>query len=168
MDTIGMGGRLNDGKARSVEWYTPPHIFDRLGLKFDLDPCTPTGGIPWIPAKRHFSCEDDGLHQEWSGRVWLNPPYGREASRWVDKLVRHKNGVALVFARVDAKWSQRAMRAASAVCLIEGRLSFIDGRGGERHGHNAACGSMLLAFGEDCATALHSSNLGLTFRPVKR
>jgi hypothetical protein len=27
----------------SVDWYTPPHIFDGLGV-FDLDPCQPVGG----------------------------------------------------------------------------------------------------------------------------
>jgi hypothetical protein len=30
----------------SVEWYTPPEIFEALGLTFDLDPCAPPGGLP--------------------------------------------------------------------------------------------------------------------------
>lgn len=34
--------------GETVEWYTPPAIFDRLGLRFDLDPCSPPGGLPWV------------------------------------------------------------------------------------------------------------------------
>jgi hypothetical protein len=29
--------------GESDEWYTPPEIFDALGLTFDLDPCSPGG-----------------------------------------------------------------------------------------------------------------------------
>ena len=60
----------------SVDWYTPPHIFDGLGV-FDLDPCQPIGGVKWIPALQYYTLEDDGLTSDWYGRVWLNPPYGK-------------------------------------------------------------------------------------------
>jgi hypothetical protein len=164
MATIGMGGALHDGGLRSVEWYTPPHIFAALGLAFDLDPCAPSGGVPWIPAEHHYS--ERGLARQWEGRVWLNPPYGREAAAWVDRLVAHGDGVALVFARVDAAWAQRAIKAATTVCLIAGRLSFIDGAlGGDRKGHNAANGSMLLAYGDENAVAVEQAGLGVSFRP---
>lgn len=46
-------------QGNSVEWYTPPEIFDALGLRFDLDPAAPPGGVPWVPATRHLS--KDGL-----------------------------------------------------------------------------------------------------------
>lgn len=54
------GGR-NGAEHTTVEWYTPRYIFDALGLYFDLDPCAPKGGVPWIPAFRSYSIEDDGL-----------------------------------------------------------------------------------------------------------
>jgi len=162
--TIGMGGALNSGT--SVEWWTPPHIFDALGLDFDLDPAAPIGGAPHVPAERHFSIHNNGLAQPWEGRIWLNPPYGREAARWVGRLAEHGNGVALVFNRADAAWCQSALRAASAACLIAGRLSFIDGTGRTRKGHNAANGSMLLAFGEECARAVLDCGLGVCFVPA--
>ena len=61
----------------SVDWYTPPHIFDGLGI-FDLDPASPVGGVAWIPALQYYTLEDDGLTSDWFGRVWLNPPYGKQ------------------------------------------------------------------------------------------
>ena len=67
-------GFTHDSVAnKTVEWYTPKWIFNALNLKFDLDPCQPVGGIDWIPANKYYTIEDDGLKQDWSGNVWLNP-----------------------------------------------------------------------------------------------
>jgi DNA N-6-adenine-methyltransferase (Dam) len=162
MSALGMGGALHSGT--SAEWWTPPHIFDALGLDFSLDPCAPAGGVPWVPAREVLSIDQDGLSCPWLGRVWLNPPYGRETPRWVDRLIAHGDGVALVFARVDAAWAQRALTAAGAVCFIAGRLSFLDGRLQDRVGHNAAASSMLLGFGEECSRAVATCGLGVVAR----
>lgn len=51
---LGMGGSLRDSDTRSVEWFTPPHVFEALDLTFDLDPAAPEGGVPWIPARDHY------------------------------------------------------------------------------------------------------------------
>lgn len=158
---MSMGGRLHEGG--SDEWYTPPGIFDALGLRFDLDPCAPKGGVAWIPADGHYSIEHDGLSQPWHGRVWLNPPYGAATAAWVQRLARHGDGIALVFARTDTAWAQAAIADAAAVCFVTGRLSFIAGAKGDQRGHNAAAASMLLAYGETCAEALRHAGLGLTF-----
>lgn len=164
--TIGMGGALHNGA--SAEWWTPPHIFEALGVAFDLDPCAPPGGVPWVPAAAHYSVHDDGLAQSWHGRVFLNPPYGRETAKWVARLVEHGNGIALVFTRTDAKWAQEAMKLADAVCFIAGRLSFHDGTGKARKGHSAANGSMLLAYGQECAKAVLDRDLGVSFAPTPK
>lgn len=57
------------------EWYTPKEIIDALG-KFDLDPCAPVNPL-WQTATQMYNKNDNGLLQEWVGRVWLNPPYSR-------------------------------------------------------------------------------------------
>lgn len=31
-------------KNITQEWYTPPFVFEKLGLEFDLDPCSPMNG----------------------------------------------------------------------------------------------------------------------------
>lgn len=146
-------------RGPSVEWYTPPEVFAGLGIRFDLDPAAPPGGVPWVPAKRSFSRADDGLRQPWHGRVWLNPPYGRSIGPWLDRLIAHGNGLALVFARTDARWFQKAARQATAICFISGRLRFVspDGPSG-----TAQVPSVLLAYGLACAMALAHTNLGHT------
>ena len=150
----------NEGKTS--EWYTPHHVFDAIGLTFDLDPCAPPGGVPWVPATRHFSEADDGLTQPWSGRVWLNPPYGKMAGVWVNKLAEHGWGIALVFSRTDVRWWHEATPRATAVCFIEGRLTFVAGAGQSAPG-NSGGPSALIAYGEDCARALDRSGLGITY-----
>jgi hypothetical protein len=155
----------NEGKTS--EWYTPRHVFDALGLEFDLDPCAPEGGVPWIPAASYYSAADDGLVQPWEGRVWLNPPYGKQTAAWVRKLAAHGNGIALVFSRTDVRWWHDAVPIASAVCFIEGRLTFVAGAGQSAPG-NSGGPSALIAFGDDCADALERSRLGIVYRSDRR
>jgi hypothetical protein len=81
--------------ATSDDWYTPPEIFETLGLHFDLDVCAPKGGLDWIPATKHYSIEDDALTQKWEGRVWMNPPFSGPA-KFVGKWLEHGNGCALI------------------------------------------------------------------------
>jgi hypothetical protein len=39
-----------------VEWYTPPEIFDALGIHFDIDAASPQSGpVPWVPADRFIT-----------------------------------------------------------------------------------------------------------------
>ena len=154
-------GFTHDKKENlSVDWYTPPSIFNALGLQFDLDPCAPVGGVPWIPAKKHYSIQDDGLVRGWEGRVWLNPPYGKHTPAWLDKMHRHRNGVALVFARTDCGWFHDSITCADAILFLRGRIKFVDGLG-VSGGGGAGSGSMLVAWGAENVRALdRMSDLG--------
>ena len=134
-------------------WLTPKEIFEMLKTKFDLDPCTQSSR-PFDTAKKNL-CEDmgqDGLTAPWHGRVWLNPPYGREIKPWLKKLQTHGNGIALVLSRTETLWAQDCLRVVDAVNFIKGRLSFIRQDGSAST--NAANGSMLLAFGQDNAEVI--------------
>lgn len=143
-------------RGKSDEWYTPPEVFEALGLRFDLDVCGPPGGVPWVPADETFS--EDGLEREWAGRVWMNPPYSQVAP-WTKRFTDHGHGVALVFARTETRWWHYLVPGATAVCFLERRLTFIppDGR---RPPANAPAGSALVAYGHDCARAVRGSGLG--------
>lgn len=158
-----------------VDWYTPPSIFAALGLQFDLDPCAPPApAMEWLPARERISLPADGLAVNWgsrvgyhgghTARVWLNPPYGDQAGKWVGKLAAHGCGIALVFARTDADWWQACAAKATAVCFLAQRVSFVPGHRSDRSckSPNAAAPSCLLAYGGTEAQACADSGLGLT------
>lgn len=145
----------DDANNKSVDWYTPAWVFERLGLHFDLDPCQPLQGIPWIPTTFRYGEVEDGLKSPWFGRVWLNPPYGTHTHAWLRKMNEHRNGVSLVFARTDTKWYHDYVAKADAILFLRGRIAFVDGLGATG-GSGAGCGSMLIAWGDDCVEALQN------------
>lgn len=134
------------------EWLTPLEVVDSLG-RFDLDPCSPVER-PWNTAAFHYTKLDDGLGRYWSGRVWMNPPYGRETGKWLEKLAGHGDGIALIFARTDTRMFQRwVFGAADSVLFLAGRLTFFDAKGVK--GPSAAgAASCLVAYGVNNTLAL--------------
>lgn len=153
-----MGFTHDDKNNKTVDWYTPPYLFEWMGISFDLDPCQPSVKIPWIPAKKHYHIDDDGLSKDWKGRVWLNPPYGRYTPKWLERMHNHRNGIALVFARTDCLWYHSYVAKADAILFLKGRIKFVDGLG-VTGGSGAGCGSMLIAWGEDSVMALKCMQL---------
>jgi hypothetical protein len=154
---MSIGGHQSAAMLKD-EWLTPPHILKALG-GFDLDPCAPIVR-PWDTANCHYTVLDNGLMQEWFGRVWCNPPYGLEAAQWIDRLAQHGNGIALIFARTETRmFFEHVWRRADAVLFIEGRLHFhhVDGRPAAA---NAGAPSCLVAYGALNATALKRCQLG--------
>lgn len=142
-------GFTHDNKNNvSVEWYTPPYIFEWMNTEFDLDPCHPKDKISWVPVKKHYWEEIDGLNQKWEGKVWLNPPYGKYTSAWLEKMHQHRNGISLVFARTDCKWYHEYVAKADAILFLKGRVKFVDGFN-KTGGSGAGSGSMLVAWGKD-------------------
>jgi len=154
----------------SKEWYTPRYIFQKLGVDFDLDPCSPGQElVPWIPASIHYTIEDDGLTADWFGTVWVNPPYGSDTPKWMSRLRHHGNGIALVFARCDTQWFHEYAPYAHAICFIKGRVQFVPSKetlfyadGMYKPKGGCGAGSMLIAYGAANAKALYESGLGLT------
>lgn len=123
--------------SETPEHYTPREVIDAViacmgGI--DLDPCSNSRESPNVPATTHYTQADDGLRQEWQGRVYMNPPYGREIVDWVSKLVATYEGgevteaVALVPSRTDTKWW--SILRDYPVCLVSGRLKFGEAENG--------------------------------------
>ncbi|XAO35547.1 DNA methyltransferase [Gordonia phage Morgana] len=130
----------------SDTWLTPPHILAPLGA-FDLDPCAAPEPRPWVTAARHIALPEDGLAADWEGRVWLNPPYSREAVKWLRRLADHGTGTALVFARTETSWFvETVWQRASAVLFLHGRIHF-HRADGTRAAANAGAPSCLVAYG---------------------
>jgi phage N-6-adenine-methyltransferase len=92
-------------------------------FNFDLDVCATADNAK---CTRYFTREDNGLAQPWTGRVWCNPPYGREIGKWVEKAVDSvRRGeaelvVCLVPARTDTQWWHEF--------VTRGKFQFLRGR----------------------------------------
>jgi len=141
------------------EWLTPPDIIAALG-DFDLDPCAPVHR-PWDTAAAHYTIEDDGLAQPWAGRVWLNPPFGREAVKWMRKMVTHDDGIALLPARTEtAMFYETVWPHAAAICFLRGRPHFHHASG-ERGRANSGAPICLIAYGEHNIMPLALAELGV-------
>lgn len=143
----GIGGHQQP-VMKNDEWLTPPEIVGVLG---------PT-------ATRQLTKFDDGLAQPWHGRVWMNPPYGRDVDQWMRKLAEHGNGVALIFARTEtAAFFPWVWDHAHAILFIKGRLHFHYVHGG-RAAANSGAPSVLIAYGAnnvECLTRIEGKLLTL-------
>ncbi len=114
-------------QSQTDDWATPQDLFDELNAvyRFQLDVAASDQNAK---TERYFTKEQDGLAQEWTGRVWCNPPYGRAIADWVKKAFEshHQNGATIVMllpARTDTKWfHDYAMRG--RVQFLRGRLKF--------------------------------------------
>jgi len=142
-------------KTTSDIWLTPPYILEALG-KFDLDPCASTDR-PWDTAKHHYTKEDDGLKHDWAGRIFLNPPYGKELKIWLERLAKHGNGIALVPARTDTKWFHSLVwQSADGVFFKKGRIKFFRENG--ELGKQPSFPPCLIAYGQSNADILRNLN----------
>jgi phage N-6-adenine-methyltransferase len=116
--------------SKTDEWATPQDLFDELEAEFgpfDLDPAaTPDNA----KCARYFTRADDGLAQEWTGRVFVNPPYGLPLRAWMRKAWEASQTsagvvVCLVPARTDTGWWHDYAEHGE-VRLVRGRLRFGD------------------------------------------
>jgi phage N-6-adenine-methyltransferase len=120
------------------EWYTPVEYIDAArdvmgGI--DLDPATSEIANKRVQASAWYSKADDGLQQNWSGRVWLNPPYAQPLIRqFAEKIVESISGdvtaaIVLVNNATETGWFYMMADKASAVCFPERRIRFLDPEG---------------------------------------
>lgn len=145
--------------GKSDEWYTPQYIFEALGVHFDLDVAHPAG-------EKRTPCDEfisaDSLSKDWSGFVWMNPPFGGRNGLipWLDKFFEHGNGIALTPDRSSSAWFQSAIQNADAVLLVSGRVRFIKPDGLE--GKSPTTGTALFASGDIAVRALlNAEKVGL-------
>ncbi len=80
------------------------------------------------------------MAQPWLGRVWCNPPYGkdqpkgRKAPDWLEKALScYESGeieaAILLLNRTGAAWYREKKKRASAICEVWKRIHFLDATG---------------------------------------
>ena len=123
------------------DWETPPEVFDPLNEEFDftLDVCATHKNRK---CHNYFGKSIDGLFCGWGGKCWMNPPYGREISKWVLKawqetqlLERTETELVccLLPARTDTRWwheyiwdeKKHRPRYGVEVRFLKGRIKFV-------------------------------------------
>lgn len=130
--------------SASCEWETPQYLFDMLNeeFHFTLDPCSTDENAK---CEKHYTKEQDGLKQDWTGEtVFCNPPYGKEIRDWIRKCYEHSIGggtaVLLIPARTDTRWFHKYVYHKAEIRFIEKRVKF----GGSKY--NAPFPSMIVIF----------------------
>ena len=122
---------INKGLMSSTtdNWATPQNFFNEQNAKygpFDVDVCADDANAK---CAMFYTKAQDGLQQEWKGKCWMNPPYGRVIKLWMKKAYESsQNGatvVCLVPARTDTSWwHDYAMKG--EITFVRGRLQFGD------------------------------------------
>lgn len=118
--------------SKDDSWETPPSLFNILDMEFNftLDPCCTK---QTAKCKKFFTKEEDGLIQDWSKDiVFVNPPYGREIGKWVEKSYNEtKKGakvVMLIPSRTDTKWFHDFIYNKAEIRFLKGRIRFLQNK----------------------------------------
>ena len=112
---------LNRGLFTSQrgDWKTPKALYQALDAEFhfDHDPC---------PVKP----KANGLDSEWGKINFVNPPYGKAITKWIQKgyeeNLKGKMVVFLLPSRTDTRWWHEYIMKATEIRFIRGRLRFDD------------------------------------------
>ena len=133
------GGHFRSHFTGENEWYTPAPYIEaaRACLEsIDLDPASAPAAQETIRAARFFTRDDDGLKQEWRGRIWLNPPYAQpDITRFIVKLLaeiaagRATEAILLTHNYTDTGWFHAAAAQCAALCFTRGRIRFVGASG---------------------------------------
>jgi ParB family chromosome partitioning protein len=115
------------------EWYTPEYIIESARLvmgTIDTDPASSEIANRIVKAKYFFTKEANGLDKNWTGNVWLNPPYGQPyisnfSEAIVNKRGQYNQAIILVNNATETEWFQRMLTISDGICLFKTRIKFI-------------------------------------------
>jgi DNA N-6-adenine-methyltransferase (Dam) len=139
-------------QSLSNEHYTPARYIEAARATMeaiDLDPASCDEAQKIVKAAEYFTLQRSGLDAPWRGRVWLNPPYGGLAEKFISKLMAEIESGAVLQAVIlvnahctDTGWFQPLFHG--LVCFTNHRINFCgdDTRSGSTHG------SMFAYFGD--------------------
>ena len=150
--------------SKSNEYYTPIEFIDSAYAvmgHIDLDPASCEEANENVRAQTYYTIEEDGFNKPWSGRVWMNPPYGKDEgesegnqARWVRKICDEyaagnvSEACVLVNAVPGNKWFHPLWD--HTICFVYRRIHFINGSGAPTHSNAIVyLGKNIAAFSDE-------------------
>jgi ParB family chromosome partitioning protein len=116
--------------SKTIEWWTPVKYIDfaiEVMGAIDLDPASCEDANRIIGAKEYYST--NGELKSWHGRIWLNPPYGKQTKLFINRLLyEFKCGhvsqaiVLLNVITLDRSWFKPLWQF--PICFHYGRVKF--------------------------------------------
>lgn len=123
--------------SKKDDWETPQTLFDKMNAiyNFSYDLAASDDNTK---CEHYFTKENDSLATDWTkikGNLWLNPPYGRDLRKWVQKayessLERQGVIVMLIPSRTDTSYWHDFIFNKAKIDFLRGRLKFEVGGGG--------------------------------------
>lgn len=112
--------------SKKMDYETPQSFFDKLNkiFNFEIDLAASAENykcVTWISEK------EDSLNFIWDykGWCWLNPPYGRQIKKWIEKAYMSKSKICMLIpARTDTSYQHDYVFNANAIIFIRSRLVF--------------------------------------------
>jgi len=139
------------------EWYTPSVYIEaarKVMGSIDCDPASSEIANEVVKATMYYTCDEDGTTKEWTGNIWMNPPYSQPLiTAFCDLLVKKYVGkeiqqaCVLVNNATETRFYQAMLSVCSAVCFLKGRVKFVDREGIESGA--PLQGQTVLYFGEN-------------------
>ena len=113
--------------SNKQDWETPPEFMQALKQSFDLDVCAykDTAKAPIF-----FTEQDNAFKQQWVGKCWMNPPYGKAIPKWLERAYKESQQAyctsvtCLIPARTDTAWFHD-FAVKGTIVLLRGRISFL-------------------------------------------
>ncbi len=123
-------------KSMKNDFWTPPVVFKALDERFGPYTLDAAASEENALVEVHYDKEANSLEQEWTGKVWCNPPYVKQDDKttikdWIEKAYDSvKNGLAeLVTMLIPAYtsnyyWHETIFPNASHLVFFRARLDF--------------------------------------------
>lgn len=115
--------------SKSNEWETPQPLFDELNAEFNftLDPCATSENAK---CQKYYTKQNSGLRHSWVNEVvFMNPPYGGNTGKWIEKAwYESQNGAVVVCLLVSSTdrsyWHDYIFPYANEIRWLRGRITF--------------------------------------------
>ena len=120
--------------SKSNEWETPQDLFDKLNNEFSFEIDVSANSLN-AKCPKYFTIKENGLLQNWAPHTcWMNPPYGGQAGKWIEKAYLESligaTMVCLIVVGTDRSyWHDYIFPHAKQIRFLRGGLKFGKAKG---------------------------------------